>query len=107
MNPHSLAVAGLSSEQTLVRAFLGPWLVGGCLDLLFMGVLGCQLVNYYNWYKDDSINLRLTVAMLALLNVLKSAECFASLWIFLINHYGDINTALAMSSRMESKNNLL
>ncbi|KAJ7238944.1 hypothetical protein C8J57DRAFT_1565716 [Mycena rebaudengoi] len=87
-----------AEEEILVKFFLGPWLIGSCLELVFMGVLSCQFVNYYNWCPDDSRGLRIAVAILCLLNVLKSAECFASLWIFLINHFGDIRYNLQLSA---------
>ncbi|KAJ7609918.1 hypothetical protein FB45DRAFT_1122594 [Roridomyces roridus] len=87
----------MSSQDSLVRFFLGPWLIGGCLELILLGVLCCQFVNYYNWYRDDTRLLKATVLVLCILNLLKSAECFASLWVFFIIHYGDINTALEMS----------
>ncbi|KAJ7734084.1 hypothetical protein B0H16DRAFT_1767591 [Mycena metata] len=87
-----------AEEEILVKYFLGPWLIGGCLDLVLMGVLSCQFVNYYNWYPEDGRNLPIAVGILCLLNVLKSAECFASLWIFLINHFGDIQYDLQLST---------
>ncbi|KAJ7438901.1 hypothetical protein B0H11DRAFT_2103376 [Mycena galericulata] len=90
---------GLSAEEEiLVKFFLGPWLIGSCLDLVLMGVLSCQVVNYYTWYSDDGRRLPIAVAILCLLNVLKSAECFASLWMFLINHFGDIEYDLQLSA---------
>ncbi|KAJ7018445.1 hypothetical protein C8F04DRAFT_1356286 [Mycena alexandri] len=89
---------GVSAEEAiLVKFFLGPWLIGSCLELILMGVLSCQFVNYYNWYPNDGRGLPIAVAILCLLNVLKSAECFASLWIFLINHFGDIQYDLQLS----------
>ncbi|KAF7345178.1 hypothetical protein MSAN_01894100 [Mycena sanguinolenta] len=84
-------------EQVLAKYFLGPWLIGSCLELVMMGVLGCQIVTYFGVYKEDGRGLRIAVAVLCLLNVLKSAECFASLWIFLINHFGDIEYDLGLS----------
>ncbi|KAJ7747146.1 hypothetical protein DFH07DRAFT_983216 [Mycena maculata] len=87
-----------AGEEILVKFFLGSWLIGSCLELVLMGVLSCQFVNYYNWYPDDRRGLQSAVAILCLLNVLKSAECFASLWIFLINHFGDIQYDLQLSA---------
>ncbi|KAF8185525.1 hypothetical protein K438DRAFT_1723437 [Mycena galopus ATCC 62051] len=91
---------GISAEEEiLVKFFLGPWLIGSSLELILMGVLSCQqFVNYYNWYPEDGGRLRTAVAVLCVLNVLKSAECFASLWIFLINHFGDIQYDLGLST---------
>ncbi|KAJ7764405.1 hypothetical protein B0H16DRAFT_1799968 [Mycena metata] len=92
-------MSGVSAEEaTLVKFFLGPWLIGSCLELVLMGVLGCQFINYYNWYPNDGRGLPIAVAILCLLNVLKSAECFATLWIFLINHFGDIQYDLQLSA---------
>ncbi|KAJ7277128.1 hypothetical protein C8J57DRAFT_1503963 [Mycena rebaudengoi] len=90
---------GVSAEEAIVvKLFLGSWLTGSCLDLVLMGVLSCQFVNYYNWYRDDGRGLWIVVAILCLLNVLKSVGCFASLWIFLINHFGDIQYDLQLSA---------
>jgi hypothetical protein len=74
-----------------------------------------QFVSYYNWYPDDSRGLRIAVAVLCLLSVLKSAETLcvllrpssgsshifyssATLWIFLINHFGDIKYDLSLTT---------
>ncbi|KAJ6563156.1 hypothetical protein DFH09DRAFT_1315774 [Mycena vulgaris] len=90
---------GVSAEEKiLVKFFLGPWLIGSCLELVLMGVLSCQFVNYYNWYPNDGRSLPIAVAILCLLNVLKSAQCFASLWIFLIDNFGDIQAAFQFSA---------
>ncbi|KAJ6471345.1 hypothetical protein C8R45DRAFT_1014058 [Mycena sanguinolenta] len=87
-----------AEEAVLAKFFLGPWLLGSCLELVLMGVLGCQFVNFYSWYPDDGRGLRIAVAVLCLLNVLKSVECFASLWIFLIDHFGDIEYNIGLSA---------
>jgi hypothetical protein len=74
-----------------------------------------QFVNYYSWYPDDGRGLHIAVAVLCLLSVLKSAETLyvvlrrssdfshifyssASLWIFLINHFGNIEYDLSLST---------
>ncbi|KAJ7784213.1 hypothetical protein B0H16DRAFT_1708947 [Mycena metata] len=87
-----------AKEEYLVKWFLGPWLVGSSLELVLMGVLSCQFVNYYNWFPDDSRGLRIAVAVLCLLSILKAVETFASLWILLINHFGDIEYDLSLST---------
>ncbi|KAJ6506954.1 hypothetical protein C8R45DRAFT_894390 [Mycena sanguinolenta] len=92
-------MSGVSAEEeTLIKFFLGPWLIGSCIELVLMGVLSCQFLNYYNWYPEDGRGLRLAVAILCILNLLKSGECFASLWIFLIDHFGDIQYDLGLST---------
>ncbi|KAJ6478996.1 hypothetical protein C8R45DRAFT_1101429 [Mycena sanguinolenta] len=87
-----------AQEEILVKFFLGPWLIGSCLELVLMGVLFFQGYNYYNSFPNDSRSFRIAVAILYLLNVLKSAECFASLWIFLIDHFGHIRYAIQSSA---------
>ncbi|KAF7351780.1 hypothetical protein MSAN_01611400 [Mycena sanguinolenta] len=93
-------MSGVSAEEEkLIKFFLGPWLIGGCIDLVLMGVLCCQVTNYFTMYTSDGRGLRLAVAVLFLLNLLKSGEYFsASLWIFLINHFGDIQYNLGLSA---------
>ncbi|KAF7368030.1 hypothetical protein MSAN_00868800 [Mycena sanguinolenta] len=71
--------------------------IGACLDFVLMGVLAYQSVNYARWYPEDGRGIRIAVAVLCLLNVLKSAECFASLWIFMIDHFGDIQYDLQLT----------
>ncbi|KAJ6450920.1 hypothetical protein C8R45DRAFT_1125358 [Mycena sanguinolenta] len=106
-----------AEDKFLAKSFLGPWVccafwqipggeadtktapqfIGSCLEFILMGVLFCQFVNYYNWYPNDSRGLRIAVAILCLLSVLKSVESFATLWIFLIKHFGDIQYAIQSS----------
>ncbi|KAJ7244657.1 hypothetical protein B0H12DRAFT_1188153 [Mycena haematopus] len=87
-----------AADEVLVKWYLGPWLFGSSVEFVFMGVLSCQFVNYFNWYPDDSRGLRIAVAVLCLLSVLKSIETFAALWIFLINHFGDIEYDLNLTT---------
>ncbi|KAJ6465333.1 hypothetical protein C8R45DRAFT_1219727 [Mycena sanguinolenta] len=95
--PRFGALPGFSAqEEILVKFFLSPWLIGSCLELVLMGVLSCQVVNYYNSDTNDGRGLPIAVAILCLLNVLKSAECFASLWIFSISHFGDARYGLRL-----------
>ncbi|KAF7346704.1 hypothetical protein MSAN_01808200 [Mycena sanguinolenta] len=95
------AMPGVNAkEEILVKFFLGPWLIGSCLELILLGILLYQFVNYYNssGFLSDGRGLRTAVAILCLLNVLKSVECFASLWIFLIDHFGYIHFAIELSA---------
>ncbi|KAF7345142.1 hypothetical protein MSAN_01890300 [Mycena sanguinolenta] len=103
-------MSGVSvEEETLIKFFLGPWLIG-----LSSTYNDKQLVNYWNLYPEDGRGLRLAVVVLGILNVLKSSECLyvlhrravvrpllmgfsASLWIFLIDHFGDIQYDLGLS----------
>ncbi|KAJ7735810.1 hypothetical protein B0H16DRAFT_1731233 [Mycena metata] len=72
---------------------LGPWLIGSCIDLLLQGVICSQVVNYYTYYGDDKGHLRIVVAILALLTVLKSIQAFAIIWIQFITYFGDLQAA--------------
>ncbi|KAJ7185819.1 hypothetical protein C8R46DRAFT_387030 [Mycena filopes] len=76
---------------------LGPWLIGSCLDLLLQGVLCSQFVNYYSYYGDDKGPLRIIVAVLALLTVLKSVQAFVIIWIQFIPFFGDLQGAILLN----------
>ncbi|KAF7342618.1 hypothetical protein MSAN_02018600 [Mycena sanguinolenta] len=92
-------MSGVTENEILVKFFLGPWLIGSCIDFILMGVLCCQVTNYFQSYTNDGSGFRIAVAVLCLLNLLKSGQYFsASLWIFLINHFGDIEYDLGLSA---------
>ncbi|KAF8126681.1 hypothetical protein K438DRAFT_1995542 [Mycena galopus ATCC 62051] len=80
-----------------VNFALGPWLIGSCLDLLLQGVLCCQFNNYWSYYRDDKRSLRIVVAVLALLTVLKSIQAFAIIWITFIRYFGDVDGAIFLN----------
>ncbi|KAF7326064.1 hypothetical protein MKEN_00457700 [Mycena kentingensis (nom. inval.)] len=90
-----MPLTGLELRQA--NLLLGPWLIGTCLDLLLQGVLSCQFVNYFTWYRDDMPTLRLTVVGLVLLTVLKSIQSFALSWIQFIPYFGDLEGAILLS----------
>ncbi|KAJ7702761.1 hypothetical protein B0H17DRAFT_1042948 [Mycena rosella] len=88
----------LTGENSrLAMAWLGPWLVGGCLDLLLQGVLFCQFVSYITYYRDDKGSFRIAVAVLALLTTLKSIHAFAIMWIQYIVYFGDLPGAILLN----------
>ncbi|KAJ6465321.1 hypothetical protein C8R45DRAFT_1173815 [Mycena sanguinolenta] len=93
--PRFGALPGFNAqEEILVKFFLSPWdgqLIGSCLELVLMGVLSCQVVNYYNSDTNDGCGLPIAVAILCLLNVLN-----ASLWVFSISHFGDARHGLQL-----------
>ncbi|KAJ7506128.1 hypothetical protein B0H11DRAFT_2153906 [Mycena galericulata] len=90
--------ARLTSEDLrLCMAWLGPWLVGGCIDLILQGILSCQFVNYFTWYSDDKITLRVIVSILVLLTVLESIHAFAVVWIQSIVYFGDLQGAILLN----------
>ncbi|KAJ7725549.1 hypothetical protein B0H16DRAFT_1781853 [Mycena metata] len=77
--------------------WLGPWLVGGCLDLFLQGILMAQFVNYFTFYKDDKMALRIIVIILLLLTILKSIHAFAIIWIQSIVYFGDLQGAILLN----------
>ncbi|KAJ7359659.1 hypothetical protein DFH08DRAFT_1038655 [Mycena albidolilacea] len=88
----------LTGEQKHQAEYLlGPWLIGGCLDLILQGVLSSQFVNYYSWYSDDKISMKIVVGVLAFITVLKSIHAFAVLWINFIVYFGALEEAILLS----------
>ncbi|KAJ7676800.1 hypothetical protein DFH06DRAFT_1317410 [Mycena polygramma] len=86
-----------ASQQHEAIFLLGPWLVGSCLDIFLQGVLTCQLFNYFAWYKDDTKTLRMYVAGLALLSVLKTAQAFGIIWIQSILFINNLDGAILLN----------
>ncbi|KAJ7093993.1 hypothetical protein B0H15DRAFT_799026 [Mycena belliarum] len=76
---------------------LGPWLVGGCVDIFLQGVLTCQLFNYFSWYREDVRLLRIYVAGLAVLSIAKTAQAFAIIWIQSILFINDVDGAVLLN----------
>ncbi|KAJ7701739.1 hypothetical protein B0H17DRAFT_1044494 [Mycena rosella] len=76
---------------------LGPWLTGSCIDIFLQGVLTCQIFNYYSWYHEDKLILRVYVGGLAIFSVLKSVQAFAIIWIQSILFIGDIDGAINLN----------
>ncbi|KAI5121052.1 hypothetical protein M0805_008628 [Coniferiporia weirii] len=86
-----------SAEWENVVFLLGPWVIGGFLDILLQGILFCQFINYFTWYRDDKRGLVLLVIGLFIMTTLKSIQSFALVWIQNIVYFGDINGAIALS----------
>ncbi|KAJ6549685.1 hypothetical protein B0H19DRAFT_1264605 [Mycena capillaripes] len=84
-------------DRRLCMMWLGPWLVGGCLDLILQGILCTQFVNYFTWYRDDKLVLRVYVSILLLMTFLKSIHAFAIIWIQNIVFFGDLNGAILLN----------
>ncbi|KAJ7617917.1 hypothetical protein FB45DRAFT_216177 [Roridomyces roridus] len=78
----------------LCMQWLGPWLVGACVDLFLQGILSCQFVNYFTWYRDDKVGLRIFVAVLVGITILESIHAFAIAWIQSIVYFGDLDGAI-------------
>ncbi|KAJ7910849.1 hypothetical protein B0H13DRAFT_1876313 [Mycena leptocephala] len=87
-------------DLRLCMMWLGPWLVGGCVDFLLQGILFTQFANYFTWYRDDKPGLRIFVGILLLITVLKSIHSRfqnAIIWIELIVWFGDLQGAMLLN----------
>ncbi|KAJ7895498.1 hypothetical protein B0H14DRAFT_2558569 [Mycena olivaceomarginata] len=65
----------------LIYYVLGGWLIGSSVVLLLEGILISQVSNYFSWYTDDPIRLKISVGVLFILTILKSIQSFAITWI--------------------------
>ncbi|KAJ7309443.1 hypothetical protein DFH08DRAFT_1049751 [Mycena albidolilacea] len=84
-------------DLRLAGAWLGPWLVGGCLDIFLLGILLTQFRNYFTWYHDDKMSLRVIVAILLVGHILKTAHAFAIIWIQNIAYFGNLQGAILLN----------
>ncbi|KAJ6562186.1 hypothetical protein B0H19DRAFT_1259767 [Mycena capillaripes] len=84
-------------DLRLCMMWLGPWLVGGCVDLFLQGILFTQFVTYFTWYRDDKMGLRIVVIVLLIMTVLKSIHSFAIIWIQNIVYFGDLQGAILLN----------
>ncbi|KAJ7057096.1 hypothetical protein C8F01DRAFT_1153405 [Mycena amicta] len=85
------------SERHQAIHLLGPWLIGSSLDFFLTGIICCQILNYFTWYNEDKMVLRVYVGGLAIASVLKSAQSFAIIWIQSILHINDLNGAILLN----------
>ncbi|KAI5116714.1 hypothetical protein M0805_003226 [Coniferiporia weirii] len=90
-------MAMTEEEWQQVLWLLGPWLIGGFLDFLLQGILFCQFVNYFVWYKDDKQLLRWMVVGLVVITTLKSAQTLLLVWEQSIVYFTDVEGAVALS----------
>ncbi|KAJ7275098.1 hypothetical protein C8J57DRAFT_1592801, partial [Mycena rebaudengoi] len=72
-------------------------LIGAWFEILLQGILFCQFINYFSWYRDDKRGLRLAVAFLALMTVLKSCQAFAVVWVNFVRYFGDLRGAVVLN----------
>ncbi|KAJ7238812.1 hypothetical protein B0H12DRAFT_86739 [Mycena haematopus] len=85
------------ANLNLSELWLGPWLVGGCMDIFLQGILFTQFVNYFTVYRDDKMGLRVAVAVLMVMNILKTIHSFAVIWIQSIVYFGDLQGAIGLN----------
>ncbi|KAJ7242744.1 hypothetical protein C8J57DRAFT_1477414 [Mycena rebaudengoi] len=69
---------------------------GASLHFVLQGVLFCQFVNYYTWYRDETRSLQCIVAVL-IATVLRSIQLFGLIWINFIQHFGDVKGAIMLN----------
>ncbi|KAK7039878.1 hypothetical protein R3P38DRAFT_2695992 [Favolaschia claudopus] len=81
----------------LIYYVLGGWFIGGSAVLLLEGLLIGQISNYFSWYQKDSIRLKLMVAVLFILTLLKSIQSFAITWINSILYMRDPAGTIALN----------
>ncbi|KAK6992684.1 hypothetical protein R3P38DRAFT_3225472 [Favolaschia claudopus] len=81
----------------LIYYVIGGWFIGSSLVLLLEGLLIAQVSNYYSWYQEDSLQMKLAVAFLFLLTVLKSIQSFAITWINSILYMRDPAGTIALN----------
>ncbi|KAJ7579561.1 hypothetical protein C8J56DRAFT_964434 [Mycena floridula] len=85
-----------AKERHQAVFLVGPWLLGSFLDVFLQGILMCQFAHYWSWYKEDRLFLKLMVAGLAILTILKSFQSIAIVWIQNILHLGDVKGAVRL-----------
>ncbi|KAJ7642042.1 hypothetical protein FB45DRAFT_1054383 [Roridomyces roridus] len=93
----STSVRLTGEDLRLCMSWLGPWLVGGCVDLFLQGILCCQFVNYFTWYRDDKTGLRAFVAVLVIVTLLESVHAVAVVWIQSSVYFGDLQGAILLN----------
>ncbi|KAJ6562058.1 hypothetical protein B0H19DRAFT_92268 [Mycena capillaripes] len=93
--PTSILLTG--NTQTQVNFLLGPWIIGCVFDLILQGALVSQFVNYVTWYRDDKGGLKVVVAGLCLLTILKSVQVFVIIWNHSIIYFDDLQGAVLLN----------
>ncbi|KAF7350208.1 hypothetical protein MVEN_01323800 [Mycena venus] len=81
----------------LIYYVLGGWFIGSSVVLLLEGILIAQVSNYYSWYSEDSLRLKIIVACLFLLTAVKSIQSFAITWINSILYMRDPAGTIALN----------
>ncbi|KZV99210.1 hypothetical protein EXIGLDRAFT_762747 [Exidia glandulosa HHB12029] len=84
-------------DLDMLHLTVAPWMVGCFLDLFTQGILACQFVNYFTWYKDDKPLMRYAVIGLIILTCLKLLDSCAAVWIAHVEYFGDLPGAVNLS----------
>ncbi|KAJ7276647.1 hypothetical protein C8J57DRAFT_1713933 [Mycena rebaudengoi] len=81
----------------VVTYILGGWDLGTHADLILQGILFAQFTNYWSqYYKSDSLFLKLFVLGLCLATTFKSAHAIALVWVQNVEYFMDIKQAATM-----------
>ncbi|KAF7297163.1 hypothetical protein MIND_00949400 [Mycena indigotica] len=76
---------------------LGPWVLGGFLDSVLMGVIFCQVVTYYRTRApaESAVQRFYNAVVFAVfgLSVLKTAQCIAVVWVQNVMDYANPDVA--------------
>ncbi|KAJ7089636.1 hypothetical protein C8R44DRAFT_892319 [Mycena epipterygia] len=82
---------------------LGPMFIGLCIELVLQGILSTQFIKYYGSHSDDSVSLKMGVAILALMTNLKTILTFDVVWEMLILEFGDLQAAPMMTGNAPAR----
>ncbi|KAJ7364796.1 hypothetical protein DFH08DRAFT_1017441 [Mycena albidolilacea] len=81
----------MPTDLTRMEAYvLGAWDLGVCFSLFLQGVLCAQFAHYTSCDKRDSIWIKLFVAGLALMTMLKSLQSLGMTWIQNVATFGNL-----------------
>ncbi|KAF7338174.1 hypothetical protein MVEN_02042300 [Mycena venus] len=72
---------------------LGPWVLGGFLDSILMGIIFCQVVNYFQLRHGMSRYYTSLVVFVAFLSVLKTTQAIAVVWVQNVQEYANPDVA--------------
>ncbi|KAJ7583663.1 hypothetical protein C8J56DRAFT_1055404 [Mycena floridula] len=91
------------STQAFVDAratTLGPWVIGGALDCILMGVVFCQIQHFFkNRLRCDSSQFDTILASVALaLSILKTTQVVAIIWEQNVMSFGDPDAARKLAN---------
>ncbi|KAM5537022.1 hypothetical protein V8D89_009351 [Ganoderma adspersum] len=75
--------------STFVQLLYGPMLLGVMLNILLYGIMVTQTYLYFSMYKDDRLRLKVFVLVLFALDTLNTALDIATVYVPLINQFGD------------------
>lgn len=78
-----------SNGTTDIPATLGAVLIGGFFGAFLSGIVSMQTVFYYQLYPHDKMQNKFVVSGIWSLDLLHTGMVCASIWIYLIAHYGE------------------